>query len=394
MRRGIALALCVVAALTMSAGCSGSSDTKSASVQVTGQVEIAATGGPWRAVTDNRTIRVGDQVKVTQGTAEVTLSDDRRLGLRPGSHMTLALGADGTDLRPDLVAGDLLVEVPDGSLSVSTSDTSVGITGGTARISRNSSVVVGSYSAAVLLDSTGRTMQIQPLRQAAVPAAGEIDGPSPLVYSDSDSWDRRFLSGVIQLGNQLVARSRGFTAQLRQGEGDDPGFLPQLLPALAAEPSFDPSLDDPSRSPGERLVGLAITLAGTRGTFVDRWTAVTAFHGQGADWGLVALDQGVSGVALLADIDAAIGRGPSLLPQPQAPAPPTQTTAPPAVSVSGSESVPPETGSPEPEPSAPSEQSAAPSATPGPLNTGVGVLDETTNSLVNVLSGLLNSLGR
>ena len=61
----------------------------------------------------------------------------------------------------------------------------------------------------------------------------------------------------------------------------------------------------------DTLVGAAITLEGTRGTFAERWAAVFTFRDEGAEWGLVAMDQGVARVPLLNAIDAAISRGPT-----------------------------------------------------------------------------------
>jgi hypothetical protein len=253
---------------------------------------------------------------------------------------------------------------------------------------------VASYNARVTVASAGRSLDVPALRQVAVPAAGLLPGkPSPLIFRAGDAWDQRFLGDAIDLGNQLVARSRGFTAQLGPGEGHTTAFYRQILPALANEPSFDVASLGPDRSPGEALVGLAIAVTGTRGSFDDRVAAVFAFHDDGAAWGLVALDQGVSRAPLLAGVDEAIGRGPLSVaegrPQPAASAPARTGRAPattPAPSSSGGGSV----SSPGPSLVPPSP---SPSTAGGPLNTGTP-LDNTVNSLVNVLSGLLGGLGR
>jgi hypothetical protein len=81
-----------------------------------------------------------------------------------------------------------------------------------------------------------------------------------------------------------------------------------LLPQLATEPAFDDAMVDPDRSPGETLVGAVIVVLSQHGSFVDRWSSVFGFRDDGADWGLVAADQGVDRGPLLAELDGAITR--------------------------------------------------------------------------------------
>jgi hypothetical protein len=221
-----------------------------------------------------------------------------------------------------------------------------------------------------------------------------------LEYVPSDDWDQRYLSDAIDLSNQLAARSDGFTAQLGATEGRSVNYFRDLVPALAAEPAFVASMVNPSRPPGETLVGAAIILEGKQGTFAERWGAVFGFRDQGAPWGLVALDQGVSRVGVLAVIEGAISRGPTSF----AAGPPTRTPsslAPPSIGGSPATTVAPRTTPTTVRPRAGATTTttvAAAGATTTttlarPLNTGAPLVDETVNSLVNTLTGLLNSLG-
>jgi len=392
------LASSVLATAILAVACSGGGGgLSSARLSVSGGVEVATGGGASHSVDGSRTLHAGDRVKVGSGKAVIRLNGDRQLELRKGSEVELAAAAGGTSLKSSLVSGELLVTAAgDGNpLDVTVADSEVSVAGGAARLSRGSAATVASYTAAVTVASAGRSLQVPARRQVAVPAAGLLPGkPSPLIFRPGDSWDQRFLGDAIDLGNQLVARSRGFTAQLGPGEGRSAGFYRQILPALANEPSFDVASLGPDRSPGEALVGLAITVKGNRGSFADRLASVFAFHDDGAAWGLVALDQGVSRAPLLSGVDEAIGRGPLSL----AEAPPV--VAAPAV---GSSTPTPTPATAAPAPSggetivtpAPSEASRSPTAPgAGPLNTGAPLVDNTVNSLVDVLTGLLGGLGR
>ncbi len=385
----------VLATAILAVACSGGGGgPSSARLSASGAVEVATGGGAYHSVNGSRTLHAGDRVKVGSGKAAIRLHGDRRLEQRNGSEVEFAAAAGGSSLKSSLISGDLLVTAAgDGDpLDVTVADSEVSVAGGAARLSRGSAATVASYTAGVTVASAGRSLQVPARRQVAVPAAGLLPGkPSPLIFKPGDSWDQRFLGDAIDLGNQLVARSRGFTAQLGPGEGRSAGFYRQILPALANEPSFDVASLGPDRSPGEALVGLAITVQGNRGSFADRLASVFAFHDDGAAWGLVALDQGVSRAPLLSGVDEAIGRGPlSLAEAPPVAAPavgsPTPTPATAAPAPSGGDTIVTPT---------PSVASPSPTA-PGvaPLNTGAPLVDNTVNSLVDVLTGLLGGLGR
>jgi len=391
----------------LAVGCSSGSGS-SARLSVTGKAEVTTSRGSAQSVDGNRTLHPGDRVKVGAGTAVIRLSGDRQVELRTGSEVSLppsepsggalsgASGSSGSGVQPSLLAGDLLVTAPGAvaaSVTARVADSVVSVAGGSARLTRGSATTVASYDAQVTVASAGRSLNVPPLRQVAVPAAGLLPGkPSPLIFRAGDSWDQRFLGDAIDLGNQLVARSRGFTAQLGPGEGHTAGFYRQILPALADEPSFDGASVGADRSPGEALVGLAIAVAGTRGSFPDRVSTVFAFHDDGAAWGLVARDQGVARAPLLSGVDEAIGRGPLSVAEGR-----TQASAPASGSASRSRgaTTTPQTSSggestAGPAPASPPSPTAS---TPGsPLNVGAP-LDNTVNSLVNVLSGLLGGLG-
>ncbi len=367
---------------------------------IDGQAEIGRPGEERREITGSRDLKVGDGVRIREGSTVVRLGGDRELELRPGSDLELRAMDGPEQARPTLVGGDLLVRSPGQPVTVTSGGEDV-VVQGVARISRGLALLVATYEGSATVTSAAKSVVVPALREVAIPAAGLFPvRPSPLDFSPDDTWDQRYLSGAIGLSAELLARSRGFSAQQTGGDTRTVDFFRALLPGLAAEPAFQASLLDSARPPGETLVGAAIVLESTRGSFADRWASVFGFHDAGAPWGLVALDQGVNRIPLLAAIETAVGRSPIsfALPRPGSSAsppspPPPSTSRPPssgavvATTVPVVRPAPPKTITPSP--TTPTTVSQA-----GPLNTGAPVVDNTVNGLVNTLSGLLTSLGR
>lgn len=280
---------------------------------VDGRAVVEQADGEAIVVEGNRRVELGSRVEMVTGSATLEYPDGPTYELREGlgavEHTTVVAHE-----RPHLESGDLLV--------VGAAGDEVDIDGATVRldgdgkIGRRLSLVAQVYEGRAEMTSAGRSVTVPALRQAAVPAARLVPAaPSPLVYDAADPWDRRYLAEAVALGDALVARARGFTAQLQPGEGRSAGFYRLLLPELESQPGFGPTLVHQTRPPGETLVGAAIAVAAddepaAAHEFVDRWSDVFAFRDQGADWGLVALDQQVAQAALVDRLDAAIARAP------------------------------------------------------------------------------------
>ena len=401
MRRpGTAVVATVIMLAVALAGCSSTSAPPAAGrLVVEGQAEVLHPGEDRREVTGSRNLSAGDRVRVRQGTAVIQLRDDRRFELRQGSDLELFPRESTRDILPTLIAGDLLVVSDPRPLVVGVTDAEIAVQGDV-RLSRGVSLLVATYEGTARLSAGGATITVPALRQVSLPPTGMFPtSVSPLEYSSSDSWDQRYLSDVMDLSNQLKGRSDGFTSQLGATEGRSVSYFRELFPRLAAEPAFTASLLSPARPPGDTLVGAAITLEGTRGTFAERWAAVFAFRDQGAEWGLVAMDQGVARVPLLNAIDSAISRGPTQFAVGPPGLPPTSLNPP--VSGGATSTVPPATTTTtaRPRPGVTTTTTAAPApggttntSVTGPLNTGTPV-DDTVNDVVNTLTGLLRSLG-
>lgn len=391
--------LCLVLTAAWAVGCSGGDDGPSARLTVDGRVSVASGGGSFEEVDEKRTVHAGDRLRVDEGSAVLALGDERQVELRKGSEIAIEEGRPGgSPVAPELSAGDALLSAAADPVEVGAGDVRVSVSGGSARLSRSSAVVAATYSGRAAVSSAGSSLEVPALRQVSVPAAGLLPPrPAPLAYQPADSWDQRLLGDAIELGDQLAARSRGFTAQVGTGQGRTTGFYRLMLPALETEPTFDVAQLGPNRDPGEALVGLAITVEGKRGTFDERVRSVFGFHDEGAAWGLVALDQGVTRAPLLGAIDAAIGRGPRSVaeggpaptPPPRSPPPRPPRRSPATTAPSGPRGTV-VTGPT----TAPAQPDNTPSGGRGPANTGVPAVDNTVNSVVDLLRGLLGGLGQ
>jgi len=395
-----AAAVLVLVALGIAPGCSRRALGRGeARLSGSGDVEAASADKGWHEVSAGTTLHRGERVRVRSGTVRLQLSDNRSIELRRGSTMEM-------DRVPRLVAGDALAVTSGTPLRLSVAGTDTRLDDGAARVQRGLSVVIASYLGDVQLDSAGRRLTVPALRQAVVTAAGLIpDRPSPLAYDALDSWDQRYLGDAMDLGAELVARSRGFTAQLGPGEGRTAGFYRQLLPPLEREPDFTQRLVDGSHSPGELLVGAAITVEGRKGPFAERWAQVFQFRDDGAAWGLVALAQQVNRSPLLAGVDSAIGRARTpfevAAPAPAPPAPPAPAPAPaPAAAPQASGTAQPATrrptaGSPSGTPGASAPSGGSPLPSPTPSQPSVtdpvqpGVLDNTLMGLLDAINGVV-----
>lgn len=309
MRRALALVLAAGLALT---GCSHPS-VAPGQARLTVAKGAAATvivlGKAARPVTGQRTLHRGDRVKVSRGSATLTLPGQATLELRGprGS-------SSGSDVQvaasPALLAGDVLARRDSGPLTVTAGGSKATVRNGAARISRTLSVTAAAYAGEVMLSTTGRTLAVPAYRQATIPVLGVLPGrPSPLALDATDPWDNRFLGLAIDLSQELQQESDGFSSNLATAEARSVGFFKQILPSLAEQPAFGSDLIDPARAPGETLVGAAIAVTAKRGDFGSRWSSVFGFRNDGAAWGLVALDQGVTDApGLSSTVQAALGR--------------------------------------------------------------------------------------
>lgn len=270
---------------------------------------VAADGEEATLETGRHRLADGDRLEVVDGSGLLGLDGEATLELRAGRD-----GAPDSEVELDepvvLRSGDALLVAPTAA-RIKVGGTEYGLANGAAWLSRTTGSSVGVYAGEVGISSAGRNLPggVPALRQATVAALGSVPTRAePLDYDPvaPDPWDLRFIGAAIDLGEALEARSVGFTGALPNGTEVDADFLTEALPSLAAEGTFGDDLLDEGRAAGELLVGAAIAGAGTEGSFAERWDATFDFRGEGAQWGIVALDQGVRSLALLGAIDGAI----------------------------------------------------------------------------------------
>src|SRR5207302_7436822 len=199
------------------------------------------------------------------GLAVVHLASDRTLELRSGSELQVLS-------QPALMKGDALATAKATPLTVAAGNADAGVRDGAAHVSRGLGVTAASYVGDLTVNSAGREITLPALRQAAVPGPGLLPAaPTPLDYRADNPWDRRYLGDAIDLGDELQARSDGFTAQLAPNEGHTAGFYRQLIPALENQSAFTQALLPPDRAPREPLVGAAIAVQSRSGDCRDPW---------------------------------------------------------------------------------------------------------------------------
>jgi hypothetical protein len=277
-----------------------------ARLEVDGRARVERADGGVDDVDDDDTdLSPGDRVEVRDGVAVMRLRGGTTFELRAGLD-----GADDTAVlmadRPVLESGDLLVATP-GTAQLEADGTEVDVIDGAARLSRAFGMSVSAYDADIALDSAGATAEVRALRRLTVPDLGQLpSAPRPVAYDEKDPWDRRYLGAAIAVGGSLEDLARRlFTDVLPEGSGRTAGFFELVLPDLEAEEAFEADLLDPRVDPSETFIGAAITVEGERGEFADRWQSVFTFREEGADWGIVALDQAVRSEPLLGSVEEA-----------------------------------------------------------------------------------------
>jgi len=337
-----------------------------ARLQVDGAAEVTSSDGPPQQVVDAaEVLDFGAQVTMTSGSGVLELADGSTYELRASERTTSVVEVGAP---PRVVAGEVLVL--DGFPAAVSVDTATLTAQGVLRVDADDAVA-SAYTGRTRVTGVGDVGELPGLRRLVLVAGGT---PEPIAFDGTDEWDRRFLGEAVALGERLEALARGYTSDLQPGEGRSVSFFESVLPDLAEERELGEDLLDPSRPPGETLVGAAIAVQGRRGTFRDRWQEVFAFRAAGAAWGLVALDQGVSSAPVLDTIEVAIGASDAPAATSSTPGPgtssPTTTTGPPTTPTSTTSTT---TTAPSPE--------------------GGGLLSPVVEPAADVLAELLEVLG-
>ncbi len=384
MRRTLARAvtLAVVAALVAAVavvvwGDRSGPGQDQARLRVAGSATVTAAGGASEVVTGSRIVDFGSVVTIDEGTARLELAAGQVYELRSGIRTSDGITAESSRVRvespPTLLAGDVLIS--SGFPAAIRYDTTTESAAGALKVHAGVPLAA-AYEGRTTINGAQPLSEVTGLRQVVITPSAV---PEPLHYDAADPWDRRYLGAAIAFGNRLEALARGYTSDLRAGD-HSADFFRSVLPGLAHEREFGAELID-DRAPGETLVGAAIATQGREGTFRERWQEIFAFRDQGAAWGLVAADQGVSSAPVLESIELAIGESP-LTNRPPPPTTTTPTTAPPPTSAPTS--TPPPTSGP---------TTTTPPPTTPPPPPGGDVLDPVLTPTQQILDDVLGVLG-
>lgn len=376
-----------------------------AHVQVDGIAAITRAGGGTRELRGGTTLGAGDVVEAKEGTFVVTLADGATIeGRARRADVAATRLTIGTP--PDLAAGEALVSARNGtSITAAGSQVALQEPGSVVRVRKALGVRSETYKGTMLLDSAGQQRSVPALRRVDVPVLGRpAAAPTPLTVDATDPWDLRYLGQAIELTRTLDSFSRTLTGSLGPAEGRTPGFYEQLLPQLGSADGYGSALfaDRRSAPQGETLVGAAIAALGDRGSFAERWRSVFSFRSDGADWGLVATDQGVAPDPLTKALAAAVNSAPlqfalgpapaatpTTTPPPTTSAPPPATTAPPPPTTT-SPTTPPTTAPPP----VTTPPLLPPPTLPPPPETNVPVLDDLLGAVGGLVNGLLGGASR
>jgi hypothetical protein len=390
------------------AGCSHSSSSF-ARLTVDGQASLVPPGSSTRTAHNGEGLSAGDRVRVGSGQAAVHLKNGT-LQLRAGSELIV-----DDNLR--LLAGAVLIQPAGQPLRVSAQTASLNVPSGAAQMALGSST--STLTAKVYQGTSELNLDGNPPASITAPRQAIVatDNPqpvqaTPLKYEDTDAWDHLYLAPAIAFSGQLAAAAGGFNAQVPANQGKDAAFYQQLVPGLSGRSDFVSAFQVVDRTqsggsactPGDCLIASVIALRGTRDTIQNRLANELAFYGQGAPWGFVAYDQGVTDLAgVLNDVLSAIGRaslpftGPpgtavALGPPPTAAPPTTRPTRVPATTPTTSPRVsrsPTTTTTTTTAPAGPPPLIQLPvPAVPGPLGNILNpLLDPLIQALNNILSG-------
>ncbi len=357
------------------AGCShGGPARDQARLEVDGSATVTLPEGGSKVVIGSATLDFGSVVDIDEGTATLELAAGQVYELRSGFTRSDGTTTENSsvllDAPPVLLAGDALVTggFPAEIRYGTTTESALGAVKISAGVP-----LAAAYTGRTSISGAGPLSEVRGLRQVVLTASAT---PEPFAYDGADPWDRRYLGEAIAFGNRLEALARGYTSDLRPGNRSA-SFFQAVLPALADEGEFSGDLLD-DRPAGETLVGAAIAIEGRSGTFRDRWSSVFAFRDQGAAWGLVAADQGVSSAPVLDTIEVAIGQSPL------GGGPPSPPTTRPTASTSTTTTTAPPTSGP---------TTTTPPTTPPPPPPDNGILTPVITPTEQILDDVLGAIG-
>jgi hypothetical protein len=285
-RARVALLVAALAASTTVTGCSSS--LKSAATVLTGVVSatVVHTDGTSAAAVSGLRLRPGDLVRTgPEGRAEL---DTRSRHVYLGSDASLQV-IDGVNQQ--LRHGALVVDAQHGSgLDLRVAGLDVSAPAGTAlRAERSVTVRLGALAGSSrVVSSTGRSLQLAPLRQVVVGGDALPDTSTPLRLTDDDG-EAHAVPALVHDDEALLGLARGI-------DGTGAATATVLTAAWHGPLTRTPS--GVGRS--ERVLPVVIATAGPASEANHRYRSAVALRSEGGSWGVVAHLLGV-GAARVVD---------------------------------------------------------------------------------------------
>ena len=254
----------------------------------------------------------GRRVEVTSGTACFELAGGGTVEARAGrddvDDTLLEIGAP-----VHLIAGDALAAGPAG-VAIEADGTVVTLRASEHRRPRHGSAAT---SRSPPPPTRGRPRSTPPASDARCRpcassasrrSAARLPSPTPLHFDAGDPWDLRYLGSAIDLTRQ--PRLPGsVTSPRRASCADSASGLRVAAAARWPTSRHSTGRSSPtaaSRPRARRWSARPSPCSADEARFAERWDEVFEFRDDGAAWGLVALDQGVSDGAVLDDVTLAL----------------------------------------------------------------------------------------
>jgi hypothetical protein len=310
-------ALLGVLALALTA-CSGDAVAPGeARVLSGGTLEVAVDDG-WAPAEIGETIPEGARVRT--GTAESRLElRSGEVWLAPSSMVVI------TKERVDVIRGDVLLAAA-GDLAARWGDLEAQGEG-VYRLTPGVAPVVKVYDGSIDLARHGEERTIGGLRQLSLAPSRLPLRPTPLAYDRADPWDRLLLPRAVAFDAEVERLARGIDRQ----HGTRPREAAFYETFAAVDPETIPLLATTSRirtgdgrfgPPSDALVTLFVAeavAARNGGDVGGAAQEVADLRGQGARWGVVALERGISTLELARVVDLAQDRRLAAAPEDDAP---------------------------------------------------------------------------
>jgi len=279
-RARVALLVVAVAASTSVTGCSSS--LKSATTELTGVVSatVVHRDGTSVAAVPGLHLQPGDLVRTGSGgraelvtrTRQVYLGSDASLQVFDGENQQLRHGA-------------LVADAQHGSgLNLQVAGLQVSIPAGTAlRAERSVTVRLGALAGTSrVVSSTGRSLQLPPLRQVVVGGDALPDSATPLRLTDDDG-EAHAVPDLVHDDEALNGLARGI---------DGTGSATASVVTAAWHGPLQRTPSGVGRS--ERVLPVVIATAGPASDATQRYRSAVALRRAGGSWGVVAHLLGVA----------------------------------------------------------------------------------------------------